>query len=120
MSSIEKETVKITVFSGKSASSRQIDAVAWALFLIWIGVAVLSNVGWGWGLVGISLIMLCAQAVLWLRTNTFDFFSVACGLVLLAGGVSALLGLTWSIAPVLLILLGATMLWSAVFGEHAE
>jgi hypothetical protein len=104
----------------KSASARQLDAIAWALFLIWIGVAVLANVGWGWALLGMSVIILGTQSVLWRRAETIDVFSVACGLVFLVGGAWVVLGLTWPLAPVLLILLGMGLLWSAVFGARAQ
>jgi hypothetical protein len=104
---------------GKTARARQLDAIAWALFLIWIGIAVLAKIGWGWSLLGISGIMLAAQATLWRKKEKVDRFSVACGLVFLVGGAWELFGLTWPLAPVLLILLGVGVLWNAVFGAHA-
>ena len=100
----------------KSAYARQLDAIAWALLLIWVGVAVLANVGWGWALLGTSGIVLGAQAGLWQRGDAVDGFAVACGVVFLIGGAWIVLGLTWPLAPVLLILLGAGLLWNAVFG----
>ncbi len=30
-----------------SQSPRRIDAIAWAFFFIWIGVALLTDLGWG-------------------------------------------------------------------------
>jgi hypothetical protein len=45
----------------KSARSRQLDAMKWAFFLIWIGVAVLANLGWGWALLDMTSIILGAQ-----------------------------------------------------------
>ena len=104
----------------KGADARQLDAIAWALFLIWIGIAVLAKIGWGWSLLGISAIILGAQATLWRKGEKVDGFSVACGLVFFAGGTWELLGLAWPLAPVLLILLGVGMLWNAVYGTHAH
>jgi hypothetical protein len=104
----------------KSADLRQLDAIAWALFFIWIGIALLAKIGWAWTLLGISAIILGAQGTLWRKDKKIAGFWVACGLVFLAGGVWELFGLTWPLAPVLVILLGLSMLWKAVFGTHAR
>jgi hypothetical protein len=74
----------------------------------------------GWSLLGISAIILGAQATLWRKVEKVDAFSVVCGLVFLVGGTWELFGLTWPLAPVLLILLGVGMLWNAVFGARAN
>ena len=42
----------------RSKLHRKLDAVGCALFFIWIGIAILANVGWGVGLIGVGLIML--------------------------------------------------------------
>jgi len=83
----------------KTAYARQLDAIAWALILIWIGVAVLANVGWGWALLTLSGIILGAQAALMRRAEPVDGFSIACGLTFLVGGAWVVLGLTWPLAP---------------------
>ena len=106
--------------TSKSAAARQLDAISWALFLIWIGFAVLAQVGWGWALLGIGVIILGAQSILWERGEKVERFSVACGLVFLAGAVWELFGLTWPLAPVLLILVGLAMLWNATFRASAR
>jgi hypothetical protein len=84
---------------GKTADTRQMDAITWALFLIWIGIAVLANVGWGWALLGMSGILLGGQATLARKAEKIDVFSVACGLMFLVGGTWVVLGLTWPLAP---------------------
>ena len=37
---------------------RKLDALGWGLFFIWMGIAILADVGWGVGLIGIGLIIL--------------------------------------------------------------
>ncbi len=37
---------------------RTVDAVGWAVFFIWVGVAFLEDLGWGVGFIGVGLIML--------------------------------------------------------------
>lgn len=116
MSTAQTKSVSSNSPQTKSDYARQLDAIAWALLIIWIGVAVLANVGWGWALLGTSGVVLGAQAALWLRGETVDSFAIACGIVFLVGGVWIVLGLTWPLAPALLILLGLGLLWNAVVG----
>ena len=120
MNAPESRPVDSPAADAKSAYARQLDAIGWALLLIWIGIAVLANVGWGWALLGASGIILGAQAALWQRGETLDGFAVACGIVFLIGGAWSVLGLTWPLAPVLLILLGVGLLWNTVFGACAR
>ena len=42
----------------KSKLHRKLDAIGCALFFIWMGIAILANVGWGIGLIGIGVIIL--------------------------------------------------------------
>jgi hypothetical protein len=81
---------------------------------------VLAKIGWAWSLLGISAIILGTQATLWRNNEKIDRLSLTCGLVFLLGGAWELLGLAWPLAPVLLILLGAGMLWKAVFGAPSQ
>ena len=41
----------------KGALSHKLDAIGWGLFFIWMGIAFLLDVGWGWGMVGIAVII---------------------------------------------------------------
>jgi len=42
----------------RSKLHRKLDAVGCALFFIWIGIAILANVGWGIGLIGFGVIII--------------------------------------------------------------
>lgn len=97
-----------------SARARQIDSVAWALFFIWVGVAMLEQVPWGWFLLGVGVLTLAAQFARWQADVKIEGFWVACGTVFLAGGVWTLLDLPWPLVPVLLILLGVALLGKAI------
>lgn len=37
---------------------RQLDAIGWSLFFIWIGIAILTGLGWGAGPIGVGVIIL--------------------------------------------------------------
>jgi len=42
----------------RSKLHRKLDAIGCALFFIWIGIAILANVGWGICLIGIGVIII--------------------------------------------------------------
>jgi hypothetical protein len=42
----------------RSKLRRKLDTVGCALFFIWIGIAILANVGWGIGLIGFGVIII--------------------------------------------------------------
>ncbi len=100
-------------YSEPNERARQIDAVAWALFFIWVGVGMLAQIPWGWFLVGIAILILGAEFARWQFSGTMEGFWIACGLVFLAGGLWNVLDLPWPLAPILLILFGVAMLAKA-------
>lgn len=107
--------------TGATGHSRQIDAISWALFFIWVGFVLLADVSWVWSLLGISAIILGTQAVLHLRGDRVDVFWLVCGAALLASAIWLMLGLTWPLVPVLLVVLGVWMLVNALIGRaHAH
>lgn len=113
LSSQPPESVKIP------ARVKQLDSVATAVFFIWIGIAVLVQIGWPWSLFGVGFILLGHQAALWRLDEKMDGFRLVCGAVFLFGAVWGLLGMTWPLAPVLLIMIGLGSLWNAVFGAKS-
>ena len=98
-----------------SELSRRIDSGAWAAFFIWVGVTMLVHGPWGWFLVGLGVVILGAQTARWQMGLKADTFGVVCGVIFLAGGVWELAALPWSLAPVLLIVLGGYLLRKAIW-----
>jgi len=101
-----------------AAASRTLDAIAWGVFMIWVGIAFLMDVGWGWGLVGVAAIILGAAVIRWMRHLNLGGFWVVVGLMFLAGGLWELLDVRWPLAPVLIIGCGVAVLWGALRGKH--
>jgi hypothetical protein len=100
--------------------ARRIDGLGWALAFIWAGVALLADIGWGWLLAGLGVIILGAQAALRMSRARTSGFWIACGVVLLGSGVWELLRLQWPLAPVLFILVGVAILFSALGGGRTR
>ncbi len=97
--------------------ARQIDSAAWAIFFIWVGVAMLAPIPWGWFLVGVAVIILAVQFARWQIGMTTEGFWIACGAVCFVGGLWSVLRLPWPLAPILLILLGVALLGKTVVGR---
>lgn len=98
--------------------SKKFDAVGWALFFIWVGVAVLADVGWGWGLLGVAAIILGETVIRWNMSLNIEGFWVVVGLMFLAGGLWEMFQVPWPLAPILIIGCGLVVLWGVVSGKH--
>jgi hypothetical protein len=99
----------------KSELTRHLDSIAWAAFFIWIGIAMLVALPWGWFLVGLGILILAAQLARSHINIKIKGFWVACGAVFLIGGLWTVLNLaSWPVTPIVLILLGVVLLGKAV------
>jgi len=87
-------------------------------FFVWVGIAFLADVGWGWGLFGIAAIILGEAALRWRLGLNIGAFWIACGLLFLLGGLWELFKVPWPLGPVLIILCGVAILWGALSGRH--
>jgi hypothetical protein len=89
--------------------------MARAIFIIWIGIAMLVPISWGWFLVGLGILILAAQLARSQMNITIDGFWVAWGVVFLLGGLWTVLNFaSWPLAPIVLILLGMALLGKAI------
>ena len=99
----------------KSELTRHLDSIAWAAFFIWIGIAMLVAISWGWFLVGLGILILAVQLARSQMHIKIEGFWVACGAVFLIGGLWTVLNLPYSpLAPIVLILLGVVLLGKAI------
>ncbi len=93
--------------------ARRLDALSWGLFLVWIGVALLIHVGWGWGLLGVAAIILGEAVIRRLNALPAHAFWIAIGLMLLVCALWELLAIQWPVIPALIIGFGLAVLWGA-------
>lgn len=93
-----------------STFARSVDSVGWALFFIWVGVALLAGFSWTVSLIGTAAIILAVQAILFLRGERLDIFMAAVGGVLLIGAFADIYGSPLSLFPALLIVIGIAMI----------
>ncbi len=101
-------------------SARSIDSIGWALFFMWVGIALLANLGWTVSLIGTAVIILVVQGLLYLRGERMDVFMAAVGVVLLIGAVADIYGSVWTLFPALLIVIGIAMLADTLRGSPRD
>lgn len=101
----------------KMALKRRLDGIGWALFLIMIGGLWLMPEGTvpeGTWLIGVGLIMLGISAVRSLNGIEVSWFTVILGVIALASGASGFFGVDLPWFPILLILIGASIILEQV------
>ena len=99
---------------------RKLDAIGWGLFFIWIGTALLANLGWGIGLLGVGILILGGQMARKYMALRFETFWALVGALFVIGGVWELLSVRVSLTPILCIVAGAALLVSALVGKRGD
>ena len=94
--------------------AHKLDAVGWGLFFVWVGTALIAGVGWAVGLLGVGAITLGGQLARRYFGLAVEQFWVAVGVLFVLGGVWELLGLEFSMVPIVLIVAGMALLLSAI------
>ena len=95
----------------------KLDGIAWGMFFLWIGIALLTNLGWGIGLLGVGIIILGAQIARKSMAMGFAMFWVAVGALFLLGGIWNLLSISVSLTPIVCIVAGVLLFVSALLGK---
>jgi len=97
----------------KSALNKRFESIAWALFLIMIGGIWLvpkERVPEGTWLVGAGLIMLGLNAARYLNGIKMSGFTIVLGFIAVVSGLSDFVGVDLPFFPLLLILIGASII----------
>ncbi len=92
--------------------SNRLDAAGWGLFFIWIGIALVSNLGWGAGLLGVGIITLGGQAARKYFGLRVEGFWVLVGSFFFLGGIWELANVQVGLMPILCIAVGLVFLVS--------
>src|SRR6516164_10184920 len=71
----------------KSELTGHLDSIVRAVFIIWVGTAMLVAMPWGWFLVGLGILILGAQLARLQMNIKIEGFRVAWGTVFLVGGL---------------------------------
>jgi hypothetical protein len=101
----------------REALGKKLDKGGWGVALIWIGIAVIFNLGWENGLFGLGVITLAGQLLRRLADLSTDWFAVALGICLCLVGLKSVLGIDLGgidLLPILSIALGIAFVLSAI------
>lgn len=110
-----------SVAMGRSpAAAKKLEAFAWALFFIWIGVALLTHLGWGIALLGVGALTLIGQLVRKQMDLRIETFWVVLGTLFVMAGAWLLLGIEVSLLPIVCILAGVALFLSALLHKPRE
>ena len=93
---------------------RKLEAIGWGLFFLWFGFALVADISEAVGLTGVAVIVLGMQMFRGYVNVAVEGFWVFIGFCFLLGGLWQLLNVTVSLAPILLMLLGAALLIAAL------
>ncbi len=99
--------------------ARQLDTVSWGLFITWTGTAILLDLGWDWGLLGVAAIILGGAVIRRLKGLPIQGFWVAVGSVLLVCALWEFFAISWPLIPVLIIGFGLVVLIGAFRGPRS-
>lgn len=101
--------------TGKRVLDQQLERISWALFLIMIGgLLLIPGVPDGTWLIGTGLIMLGLNIVRYINGIRMRTFTIVLGALAILFGIAELAGSHWSVLPILLILIGASIIFSLI------
>ncbi len=99
---------------GRKDLNDRIDSAAIGVLLVWAGICLLADLGWGVGLIGVGVVLFAEQIVRRRTAVDFDWFWVGVSFVACLSGVGLLYGLKVSLVPIVFILVGFSLIGSSV------
>ena len=106
----EREEDRIASVSERANIEKKLEAGAWGLFLVWVGVAWLADIPLSIGLLGVAVITLGAQVLRRAYKLEVEPFWIVVGLCFAVGGFWELLDTETSVVPIVLIIAGGALL----------
>ena len=107
----------------KKELNNQLEAIGWGLFLIMLGGLWLvpsSMVPDGTWLIGVGLIMLGLNVARYFLGIPLSKFTIFLGIVALVVGASDFVGLDLPIFPIILILIGCSIIFNLIFERKSS
>jgi len=100
--------------TGTQKFADQLSTVGWSLFLIWVGIALLMKLDTSIGLLGVGIIILLVQGARKCFNLKLEVFWIVIGLLFVIGSLWEIYKPNLPLVPVLLIVVGAALLVSAI------
>ncbi|HEY6909168.1 MAG TPA: hypothetical protein VI356_07350 [Myxococcales bacterium] len=99
---------------------KQLNAIAWGLFFLWVGAAWLAGIDWGLGLVVTGLIVLGAQLARRRFALGVEGFWVAIGILFVLSGTWQSFNVRIGLVPVVCLMAGVALLVSTLVRRRAR
>jgi len=97
-----------------SGMEGRLSTIGWGLFFAWVGVALLTGLSEGLGLLGVGVITLGVQGVRKLVGLSLEGFWVIVGLFFTLGGLGSLSEAELPLVPIALVVAGLLLVASAL------
>jgi len=108
----EKSHVKQHSGAGDRDLAHKLDVTGWALFFIWLGIALLLNLSVSISLLGIGVITLVMQGIRIQKKIKSEVFWVVIGILFVLGGLWELFRPDVPLVSIVLIIAGVALLLS--------
>ena len=95
-----------------SGLTHKLQAVGWGLFFVWVGIAILTKIGVGIGMLGVGIIALGMQGVRNHFNLKLEGFWVVIGLLFVIGGIWHLFDAKAPLVAIVLIIVGILVIVS--------
>jgi len=115
-----KEELRIEEKKKEESLSRKMDMGTWGFFLIWIGVAIILDLGWSIGLLGVGIIIIAENIIRSYKRLKMDRFWLFVGLVCLIAGSWEIFNIRESFISIILIAAGVLLLFSVFHESRVE
>ena len=99
---------------------KKLNAIAWGLLFLWVGIAWLAGIGWGLGLLVTGFIILGAQAARRHLAVGAEGFWVAIGILFVLSGVWQSFNVRVGLVPIVCLLAGIALLGSTFVRRRAH
>ena len=100
--------------AGRKEMNDRIDSAAIGVLLVWAGICLFADLGWGVAWIGVGVVLFAEQVVRRRQAVDFDWFWVGASFVACLSGVALLYGLKVSVVPIVFILVGFSLIASSV------
>ena len=100
--------------TGTQKFADKLSTVGWSLFLIWVGIVLLMKLDTSIGLLGVGVITLLVQGARKYFNLKIEGFWVVIGLLFVIGSLWEIYKPNLPLVPILLIVVGAALLVSAI------
>ena len=98
--------------------AHRLGTMGWALFFLWVGIALLSDLSYGVGLLGVGIITLGMQMLRVAFQMKLEGFWVVVGSLFVGGGLGELVKPGAPLLPFILLIAGLLLLLSIARGRR--